>query len=205
MAISTYAELKTALGSWLARTGDAELTASAGDFVTLFEAFVNRNLRVRQMTTSTTLTPVSGSATLPSDYLEWVRVTWTGSARRELEYVHPSVLQAYYPDSAAGTPAHFTIEGSTLKIRPTDGTGLEFLYVQKVPALSDSATTNWLLTAHPDLYLFGTLVEANAFIQNPEVAGLWKQRRDELIAEIARLDQFTRSPSSIRIVGSATP
>jgi hypothetical protein len=31
------------------------------------------------------------------------------------------------------------------------------LYSQKVPALSDSATTNWLLTSHPDAYLFGTL------------------------------------------------
>jgi hypothetical protein len=42
---------------------------------------------------------------------------------------------------------------------------LEFDYFQKIPALSSGADsgTNWLLAAHPDLYLFGALVEAEMF------------------------------------------
>jgi hypothetical protein len=198
MAITTYAQLQAAVASWLDRD---DLTTEIVDFITLFEAVANRRLRVRQMETSTTLTPSSGSATLPSDYLQWRRVTWTGSVRQELEYVHPSYLQALYPDTPSDTPTVFTIEGSTLKVRPTSETGLEFDYYQKIAALSDAATTNWLLTAHPDLYLFGSLVEAQMFTVDPEQAAIWKARRDEVFDEISSLGRKSQASGAIRVMG----
>jgi hypothetical protein len=181
MAIGTYAQLQTAIGSWL---GHDLFTSQIPDFIALFEAAANRRLRVRQQETSVTLTPSSGVATLPADYLAWRRVTWTGSPRGELDYVTPSWLQAAYASAASGTPAVFTIEGSSLTVRPVDDTALELLYYAKVPALSDVATTNWLLTAHPDLYLFGSMVEAELFGVNDERMPLWKARRDETFDEI---------------------
>ncbi len=199
MAITTYSELKTAVENWL---NHQLFTSRVPEFIALFEACANRRLRVRQMETSSNLTPSSGSATLPSDYLAWRRVTWTGSTRVELEYVHPSYLQAAYPDSASATPRVFTIEGSTLKIRPVDGTALEFDYYEKIDALSDAATTNWLLTAHPDLYLFGSLVEAELFGVNDERAPLWKARRDEIFDEIEKLSNKTRGTGNIRFLGT---
>jgi hypothetical protein len=199
MSITTYAELKTAVENWL----DHQLfTNRVPEFIALFEAAANRRLRVRQMETSTNLTPSSGAATLPSDYLAWRRVTWTGSTRVELEYVHPSYLQAAYPSSPTDVPLIFTIEGSTLKIRPVDDTALEFDYYEKIDALSDSATTNWLLTAHPDLYLFGSLVEAELFSVNDERAPMWKARRDEIFAEIEQLSNKTRGAGAIRVMAN---
>jgi len=181
---------------WLANE-----TTTVPDFITLFEACANRRLRVRQMELSTTLTPSSGSATLPTDYLAWRRVTWTGSPRVELEYVAPSYLQAAFPDTPSATPSVFTIESSTLKVRPVSNTGLEFLYYQKIPSLSTGAPTNWLLTEHPDLYLFGSLVEGQMFNVNTELAALWKGRRDELFDEIALLSNKTRGVGGIRVMG----
>jgi hypothetical protein len=198
MAITTYTELKAAIASWLDRD---DLTTEIVDFITLFEAVANRRLRVRQMETSTTLTPSSGSASLPSDYLQWRRVTWTGSVRQELEYVHPSYLQALYPDTPSDTPTVFTIEGSTLKVRPTSTTGLEFDYWQKIPVLSSDNATNWLLTAHPDLYLFGSLVEAQMFTVDPEQAAIWKARRDEVFDEIASLGRKSQGGGAVRVMG----
>ncbi|SRR6266545_694217 len=198
MSITTYAELKTAVASWLARD---DLTATIPDFITLFEAAANRRLRVRQMEASTSLTPSSGAATLPTDYLAWRRVTWTGSNRVELAYVEPSYLQAAYPSSPSETPRIFTIEGATLKIRPVDGTALEFLYYQKIPVLSDGNPANWLLTAHPDLYLFGALTEAQMFAVDSDKAALWKGRRDELFEEINMLSNKTRGAGAIRVMG----
>src|ERR1700704_269666 len=165
MPVTTFSELKSAVASWLARD---DLSANIPDFIALFEAAANRRLRVRQMETVASLIPSAGAATLPTDYLGWRRGTWAGASRRELEYVHPSYLQAAFPDASSGTPRLFTIEGSTLKIRPTDGTALEFGYFQKMPALSDAAPSNWLLTAHPDLYLFGALTEAQGFNVDPD-------------------------------------
>jgi hypothetical protein len=88
-----------------------------------------------------------------------------------------------------------------LKVRPLDATALEFDYFQKVPALSDSAATNWLLAAHPDLYLFGSLVEAEMFGVNDERAPLWKARRDEIFDEIEKLSNKSRGAGAMRVMG----
>jgi hypothetical protein len=52
MAITTFAELKTAIASWLDRS---DLTSTIPDFITLFESVANRRLRVRQMEKTITL------------------------------------------------------------------------------------------------------------------------------------------------------
>ena len=201
MTIGTYAQLQTALDSWLARS---DISTNHPDFIALFEAVANRRLRQRTQESTTSLTPVSGVATLPTDYLAWRRVTWTGSDPIELEYVHPSYLHALWPTLPAGDPRIFTIEGSNLTVAPTDSTALTFDYFQKIPALSASATTNWLLTSHPDLYLFGSLAEAHGFVKDPDALTFWKGRRDEIFEELERLDKKTRGPAAIRVMG-ATP
>jgi hypothetical protein len=198
MSITSYAELKTAVESWLDHT---LFTARVPEFITLFEAAANRRLRVRQMEATASLAMANGQASVPADYLAWRRLTWTGSTRVELAYVHPSYLQAAYPASPSDVPRIFSIEGSMLKIRPIDDTGLEFDYYQRIPALSDAAPTNWLLTAHPDLYLFGALAEAEMFGVNDERAASWKGRRDEIFAEIEQLSNRSRGAGAVRVMG----
>jgi hypothetical protein len=123
------------------------------------------------------------------------------SPKIELEYVEPSYLQWAYPSNNAGTPQVFTIEASSIYIRPTTSDNLTFLYYAKIPALSDSNTTNWLLTAHPDVYLFGSMVEAELFGVNDSRAPLWKARRDEIFDEIERLATKSRGIGAIRVMG----
>jgi hypothetical protein len=197
MAITNYSELKTAVENWLDHT---LFTARVPDFIALFEAAANRRLRVRQQEATAMLMPSAGAVALAADYLAWRRVTWTGSPRVELEYAHPSYLQAIYPTSPADVPRFFTIEGSTLKVRPVDNAALEFDYFQRIAALSDAAPTNWLLAAHPDLYLFGSLVEAEMFGVNDERAPLWKARRDEIFDEIEKLSNKTRGAGAARVM-----
>ena len=200
MAITTYDELQTAIASWLARS---DLTSNIPDFITLFEAWVNRNLRVREMETVLSFTTTDGSRNLPDDYLAWRRMTFEGSTQIALEYVTPDMLTRFTPNADDGTPRIFTIEGGTIRVRPVDDdTDLTFTYYAKVPVLADETDgTNWLLDAHPDLYLAGSLVEANAFLLNPEHAQLWATKRDMIVDEIARLSEKTKGPSAIRPVG----
>ena len=201
MSLQTYSDLTTAIANWLQRS---DLAALLPNFVQLFEACANRRLRVRQQEAMTNLTPdANGSAALPADYLALRRVTWTGAPRVELAYVHPSYLQAAYPSAPADVPRIFTIEGATLKVRPLDQTALEVNYFQKIPALA-TTDPNWLLTAHPDLYLFGSLVEAEMFGVNDERAPLWKARRDEIFDEIDKLNNKTRGgdPGAARVMGT---
>ena len=78
MAIGTFSELQTAIANWPQRS-DTTFTNRVTEFIALFEGWFNRNVRCRQMETSASLTPSSGTASLPSDYLAVRRVTWTGS------------------------------------------------------------------------------------------------------------------------------
>jgi hypothetical protein len=195
MAITTYAELQSAIANWLARD---DLTAYIPDFITLFEAAAARRLRVRLQESTTTLTPSSGVATVPTDYLGHRRVTWTGSPIHELAYVAPPIYAGYL-ESGSGTPTVYTIEGSNLRVASSDDTALTFDYYARTAAVSGSL--NWLFTYHPDAYLFGSLCEANAFNKDVDAAGLWKARRDEIFDEINRLDFNERSGMGVRVYG----
>lgn len=198
MAITSYAELQTAVGNWLARD---DLTSYIPDFITLFEATAIRRLRVRVTTTSTTLTPSSGIATVPSDIHSMVRVTWTGSPRVDLEYIHPTYFEAIYPERPSDTPSKYTIEGTSLKVGPLSDTDLDVVYYKRTAALSGAL--NDIFTRNPDLYLFGALVEAEAFNKDAAKAALWKARRDEIFDEIMAAEFNERGPLQMRVYGVA--
>ena len=193
MSITTNAELLTAVTNWLDRT---DLSARIPEFIVLFESMLNRRLEARQQITSTTLTVTAGSATLPTDYLAYKRVTWTGSPRRELTYVTPTFLSSFNAAQASGAPTHFTIEGSTLKVALLDNTSLEFLYAQKVPPIA-TTDPNWLLTAHPDAYLFGSLAAAKTFTSSDSNRGAalseFKMTVEGIVDDLSRLKFSQRS------------
>ena len=188
MSLANYSDLQAGIANWLQRS---DLAAIIPDFVTLFEACANRRLRVRQQEATAELAPANGVAALPSDYLAWRRLTWTGNPRRELSYVEPSWLQGAYPEQPTDPPAVFTtIEGGSIITMPIDPTAapLELVYFQKIPSLAGNGV-NWLMSAHPDLYLFGALTEAQAYAVNADSAALWKSRRDELFEEVESAQQ----------------
>ena len=53
MAISTYAELKSAVATWINRS---DLTIQIPDFISLTEANMNRTLRTRRQITTASIT-----------------------------------------------------------------------------------------------------------------------------------------------------
>ncbi len=181
MAIDSYSNLKTGIGNWIARS---DLTSYLDDFIDNFEARVNYGtgvdapfpsepIRTRNMITSSDLTLSSGAASLPTDFLEAKRVTAKTSPRIKLEYASPDWLDEIYPDTTASDPAFYTILGSSLIVRPVTTSQIELQFYQKLTALSDSNTSNWLLAATPNGYLYGSLVEAALFIHDNDMASRW--------------------------------
>ena len=166
-----YSQLKTALADWSART---DLTSYLTDFIDFATAGFNHGipqsgiapLRVREMETTEDLTPVSGVCTLPSDYLQYRRVVELASIRRELSYVTPSYSDQQYPDRAGGLACDFTIIGSSLYTFPVSENDIELTHFEKIPDLSDSATSNWLLAKHPSLYLHAGLLQVAMFTKD---------------------------------------
>jgi len=200
MSITTYNELLTAIGSWLQRD---DITSLYPDFVTLFESDANAKLRTRLQQTVNTGTCTDAQIGLPSDFQSMNRVTWLGSSRRDLEYIEPEVMTFRYPTRAAGVPEAYTIEGQSMTILPADNaTSIEFVYKQRIGPLASS--TNWLFQKYPNLYLFGSLVEAQAYAVDPQKGAMWQQRRDEIYNDIMLLDFRSRANLSVQLQG-ATP
>jgi len=160
--LATYSDLVTAITSdWPARS---DIAASADQFIVLAEAIANSKLRMRQMETTATLTPVSNLCTLPTDYIEYKRAVEVASIRRRLEYITEDAADALYPDRASGLACNFTILGSQLMAFPLSTNDIELTYYQKIPGLTSTNTTNWLLTAHPNFYLHACLLYVGEYI-----------------------------------------
>ena len=198
-----YADLQGSVSTWLGRS---DLAANIPDFITLFEASANRSIIARAMLTTVSLTTVQGVANLPSDYIGADQVEWKGDPTANLEYIDPAIFNMWFPTfpTAAGTPGtpeFYTIQVNTISIVPFDDTSPTLLtYYQKIPPLA-SNTTNWLLQDWPDAYLFGTLVEANAFIMDATKGELWLARRDQAFNEITEIENRFRGPAAIHSTG----
>ncbi len=186
MAISTFAELQTALGNWLAR---ADLSALYADFISLAEARINRNLPLRVYKADATLTGTAASrqVALPSDFLEAYRLQLTTDG--SFTELKPATAATMVYIETSGEPCEWAINGAYIDLdRPCDQAHtFSFRYRQKL-ALSDAAPTNWLLTNHPDVYLWGALVEAAAYTMDTEFATASNQRFAAAAEELATLD-----------------
>lgn len=167
MAITTYAELKTAIGDWLNR---ADLDQKIPDFIRLAESTLNDVLRQADMVTqSTGITITSGRAALPADALEVVYAQVASTEDEPLEQISPQQLTMLRRTRTrdAANPRFFAIIGRQIVVTPTPSSGsLDIDYYQRIPALTDSNTTNWLLDDAPHVYLYTSLLHATPFLMD---------------------------------------
>lgn len=189
MATSNYAELKSAVADWLNR---ADLTSAIPNFVALAEAKFNRDLRTRQQVKRAYATLTGQYIQLPTDWAEGINLQLNVNPVRVLDFVTTDqadrIKARRYGDTDADA---YTIVGSQLEVIPVvgDDTEIEMAYYAKIPALSDSNTTNWLLTEWPDLYLYGTLVHAAPYLREDDRIATWKGLADQLTEEIRLSDE----------------
>ena len=199
MPVSTYAELQTSVGSWLNR---ADMTGQIPDFIRLFEARVNRILRVPEMEVVSTFTATQESTALPSDFLSLREVRVAGKL---LPSMNPQQLREAARISGGTTIKGYSVVGTALLLAPAPsevGSVIKITYYQRLPALSVSNTVNWLLTAHPDLYLFGTLTVASAYLKDDERTGIWKNAWDEALGEVMAAGIKARQPATPLVMRS---
>ena len=200
MAITTYAELQTATANWLDRT---DLTARIPEFIELAEANFNRVIRQPDMIAKDDSFSIAGRyTTLPTNTLEIIRIVVDLTPVIVLEYLTPEeISERRIVMSATGKPYYFTMIGGSsnqLEVLPSpDSTYTSsIVYYTRIAALSDSATSNWLLAAHPDIYLFGTLVEAEPYLKNDERMPMWTARLDKALNDLKLQGQRERHTAS---------
>lgn len=179
----TYETLQDRVESWLDRS---DMTDVIPSLIELAEASLNRRLRTRQMLTRAEPTLDQELVELPDDYEEWRSFAYEGAdGFVPLNYITPDRANLLHYDET-GAPMHFTVEGSELRLLPAPDdvyTG-RLLYYASIPPLSDTVTTNWLLTAAPDVYLYATLLEAAPYLRDDERVATWAALLERRISDL---------------------
>ena len=182
--VTTYSGLLTSVGDYLDRS---DLNTKIPNFFQLFEARLNRLLRVPEMEVTATLTVTDGVATLPTEWLEIRHLYWNGDTDSEIVPVPLATMRRDYPlGSYTGRPQVYAVIGGEIHLAPLPaGDGeLTIVYYEKIPALSSTNESNWLSESHPDIYLYGLIVQAEFYGWNDERLPLVKSALDESLDEL---------------------
>jgi hypothetical protein len=205
MAITTFAELKTAISSW-AEVNDVD--AYLDDVVSLSTDVFNYGLsdmpplRTREMMAVESLSPADGACTLPDDYLQYRRVVEEASCRRNLQYIAMTSVEQMYAARESGLSSTFTIVDDQLYMFPLSSNDIELTYFQKIPHLTDAATTNWLLTKHPGIYLHAGLYQLGILRRDDGLAQRSMMILNGLVRGLSRANfssEFARATTRLRV------
>lgn len=201
MSLSTYSGLKTAIANLLNRT---DLTPYIPDWITMAEAEFNRRLEAQNSVVTETITIMGPTYPLPSGFSE-VESFWldqnTGQA---IEY--RTLDQFDNVTSTAGTPYYYTISGDNFYFAPPPSGSFtaRLRYSRNLVPLSDTNTSNWLLSEHPDLYLYGSLVHSAPFLNDDARIVMWQGKHDALIDSVNSYSRRQRQGSRLQTSSGIT-
>ena len=183
MAITTYSELQSAVGDFLNRQ---DLTTVIPTFIALAEADLNRSIRHRSMLTRATATIDAQFTALPTDFLEAKNIQLNSTPITVLRYVTMEHADLVRQSDPAGQPRYYTIVGDTLECVPVADTSYtaELTYYKRIPSLDDDAETNWLLSYHPDVYLYGTLMQSAPYLKDDQRIPVWGSLYRQYLADV---------------------
>lgn len=202
MAIGTYTELQTAAQNWL------DDSAISGDrvkeFISLCEAELKRRLRTFDQEVRSQATLTGEYLNLPDDYHKLRGIHIDGDPDKPVTYESPQFIRRWRDSTGTGTPRYYTIVDGQFQFAPpaSSSVTIEIIYIAKLANLSTSATTNWLLDDHPDIYLQGTMAQAEIYGWNDERGVKWLSLFDRSIDQLKEQSREQKHPSGPLIMKS---
>jgi hypothetical protein len=149
------------------------------------------------MLLNSTLTPVNGVVTLPSNYLELRSIYFNSNPITTLEYQSPDLFSRNGFNDTSGTSVYFSIIGNTIEFSPDpDSTDtVQMLYYAKPSALSNSNLTNVWTDNCMDALLYASLGEAEPYLMNDARTQTWAALYDRALASIIKSDNGKKYPN----------
>jgi len=189
--IETYGGLVDWIGATLDRT---DLETQIPTFIHMADLRLDRILLppARQTTANLTTTAGTATLTLPADFKQLVTANIGGYP---LDRVTTTEI---YGALNGAQPTRFTIGNGELKLSPTPDAEYTVVidYLKGIQPLSEESPSNWVLSSHADLYVYGALLQAEAYLANDERLPIWKLAFDEAIGEVNRQGLRYRGSSS---------
>lgn len=200
MAISTLAELKTAITNWAKRD---DLSSYLEDIILMGEKWIFRHARTRDMEEPLSVTISSGVAALPADFVALKHAYIDGTPIEPLQAKASSWIYTRYPTrSSESKPKYIAVEGSNFIFGPYPDSAytVKGEYYKRLTSVISSA--NALFTANPDLYLFAALSELEAFKKDDKRVELWMAKRNAILADVNNEDraaEFSGGPLTMYV------
>src|SRR5438067_2285981 len=216
MALDNYANLQTAIGSWLNRQ---DLTAAIPDFISIAETQMLR--RFKKALSEGVMLPramVAQNANfaiateyvnLPADFLGAVSFSIDALAV-QLDYVGPqNLVYLKQKRGAAATPdvpGVFTIIGSQFQFLPAPDQSYagNLFYWQRPAPLSNANLSNWILANHSDVYLYGALTASAPYLMDDARVAVWGGLFTAAMEDVLKSDPLPNDRSWLRMESSLT-
>lgn len=182
--ITTRATLVAAALETLDRS---DLASAVPVWIRLAEAILNRTLDDLEMHACVTAQTDRIRTALPSDWVQSDRIEVVSTSPKvPLKYCEPHALAHYRANSTPGIPEWYTYIGRHIEFdREPDGIiSVKIDYKRKLALADTSGATNWLLTSHPDAYLYGTLVHSAPYLKNDPRLSMWSSMSSSVIEQI---------------------
>jgi hypothetical protein len=174
MAISTYAELQSAIADFLDRD---DLTSAIPTFIYAAEKQMEKEIRHPRMMRRSEGQIDSRYSPVPPTWLETIRLHISGvnSYRLELTSLDDMLQLRERYNGVAGRPTHYAHFGENIEVFPNPDAeyDIELMYYEKLPVLSNTNTSNWLLEVAPEAYLYGALVHSAPYLKDDARLQVW--------------------------------
>lgn len=189
MAISTYAELKTAIQNWAKRS---DILSVIDDFIDLAEADIWQRLRIRDMESRDTASPTGTRyIQLPDNFVDIRQLRLiSGTKYYPLTPANPESM--VFKDVTTRPSMYTTTTQIEFNSIPDSTYTIEIQYFKSLTALSSSNTSNAVLTRFPMIYLYGALFHYAQWAQDDEYLAKYNQLFHAAIVEANQKDRKGR-------------
>ena len=172
MALSTYTELQAAVADFLNRE---DLTAAIPTFIALAEARIARDLDHWKQEKRVETTFDERYEAVPNDMLEVLSLHHEDGGRIVVMATAEMQERRGKISDQAGKPCYVRLTAAQFELFPTPDTAysVSMLYRGRIPALSDTNPTTWVITDAPDIMLYGALAQAAPYLMDDARLQTW--------------------------------
>jgi hypothetical protein len=190
-SLASLADLRSAVADWLNRTDLS--TERLDEFISLTEVEMMREVLERSIETVQSGTTDGNPLAFPTDAGRVSKIVIEGGGwNRPLSYVGTAGDES----TSSGAAYGFTLEEGEIRLSPTPDAGLSYriYFTPQIVPLSETVTTNWLLTNHPDVYLWGACAHASIYLKDDAGIARFAPRYENAKQKVSGYEYSKRFP-----------
>lgn len=187
--MDTYANMTTALVSWLNREGFSSLTDRTDDLLAIAQRRIERECDLNAMLGVASLTVDAQSEDKPADLLRVRSMTYSeGTGATEIQ---PATLNQVLMYGAQSSPTRYAMVGDKLYFGPSPDQSytVTLIYYKSMGVLTSENTTNWLTANAPEFLLWAAMLEACLFLKDDARSQVWEGRYNQIKTEVLNAEE----------------